>query len=533
MEGPGGRPASRPRRGAPRGVAVRTRAPLPLSWLAAAIAPDAVRGDTDRGVTQICYDSRRAQPGALFVAQPGVHVDGHRFIDGAVAAGSVAVVHSRELSHYAAGVTYLQVTDPAAALSRAAACFHGHPSRELTVVGVTGTNGKSTTAWWIYHLLRSLQVPVGLISTVGADYGAGLGANPEHVTTPLAVETHAALRAMVDCGLEMAVVEASSWGLAPGSKRLADVCFEIGVITNFSHDHLELHGSAAAYLEAKLTLFRGLRGRHAFAVAPPQLAAQVRAVATVPVHVYGRGQDQRSGGATATALHEPDGDAAQAGDVDFLLHLDGEVARCTLAAPGAFNLDNCLAAASVVARWCRRRAADLVAPIAALRLPPGHMEEVDCGQPFRVVVDYAHTPEAFRVTLSYLAGQARHAGGRVIAVFGSAGERDLAKRPQQGRIACQYAELVVLTDEDCRGEDPLAILHQIAAGCPRRTLGVDLVLEVEREAAIACAVAAARPRDVVVLLGKGHEASIIGPGGPRPWDERAAAVAALQAAGYG
>ena len=506
---------------------------LPLSQLAAAIQPDAVRGGTDRVVTQICYDSRRVRPGALFVAQPGVHVDGHRFIDGALAAGSVAVVHSRELHRYAPGVTYLRVSDAAVALSRAAACFYRNPSRALTVVGVTGTNGKSTTAWWIYHLLRHLQVPAGLISTVGCDYGAGLGANPEHVTTPLAVETHAALRAMVDSGLQAAVVEASSWGLANGSRRLADVSFAIGAITNFSHDHLELHGSEAAYLDAKLNLFRGLRGRHSFAVAPPQLAERVRAVTTVPVHVYCQPSDPHRGEATAAVTREPDGGAQPHGRLPFVLHLNGSRARCTLSAPGPFNLANCLAAASVVAHWRGLDAADLATPIAALRLPPGHMEEVDCGQPFRLVVDYAHTPEAFRAALSYLAGVAQDAGGRLIAVFGSAGERDVDKRPQQGRIACQYADLVVLTDEDCRGEDPWAILQEIAAGCSGRTVGVDLVLEVEREAAIAYAVAAARRHDVVVLLGKGHEASIIGPGGPRPWDERAAAVAALRAAGHG
>lgn len=507
--------------------------PLSLARLAAALEPEAVRGSRDRRVTQICYDSRRARPGALFVAQPGVHVDGHRFVPDAVAAGSVAVVHSRPLNHYAAGVTYLRVTDAAAALSRAAACFYRQPARELTVVGVTGTNGKSTTAWWIYHLLRQLGVAAGLISTVGCDYGAGLGTNPEHVTTPLAVETHAALRAMADAGLEVAVVEASSWGLAAGSKRLADVGFDIGVITNFSHDHLELHGSAAAYLDAKLNLFRALRGRGAFAVAPPQLAAQVRAVTAVPVHLYGRDRDPRHGGATATATRPPEAGATEHRGLRFVLHLDGAAADCSLTAPGAFNLDNCLAAAAVAARRGGLQAADLAAPIAALRLPPGHMEEVDCGQPFRVVVDYAHTPEAFRAALSYLADQARSGGGRLIAVFGSAGERDVEKRPQQGRIACRYADLVVLTDEDCRGEEPLAILRQIAAGCRGRTLGADLVLEVEREAAIAYAVAAAQPRDVVALLGKGHEASIIGPRGARAYDERGAAVTALQAAGYG
>ena len=508
--------------------------PLSLARLAAALEPEAVRGSSDRRVTQICYDSRRVRPGALFVAQPGAHVDGHQFIPGAVAAGSVAVVHSRPLNHYAAGVTYLHVADAAAALSRAAACFYRHPARELTVVGVTGTNGKSTTAWWIYHLLRHLGAAAGLISTVGCDYGAGLGTNPEHVTTPLAVETHAALRAMVDAGLEAAVVEASSWGLAAGSKRLADVGFDVGVITNFSHDHLELHGSAAAYLDAKLNLFRVLRGSGAFAVAPPQLAAQVRAVTAVPVHLYGRDRDPRLGGATATAARASGaGGGTAPGGRRFVLHLEGTAAECSLTAPGAFNLDNCLAAAAVAARYRGLQAADLAAPIAALRLPPGHMEEVTCGQPFRVVVDYAHTPEAFRAALSYLADQARSGGGRLIAVFGSAGERDVEKRPQQGRIACRYADLVVLTDEDCRGEEPLAILRQIAAGCRGRTLGADLVLEVEREAAITRAVAAARPRDVVALLGKGHEASIIGPRGARAYDERGAAVAALRAAGYG
>lgn len=505
--------------------------PISLARLAAAIEPVAVRGGTARGITQVCYDSRGARPGALFVAQPGVHADGHRFIDGAVAAGSVAVVHERAPDHYAPGVTYLQVTDAAAALSRAAACFYRNPANELAVVGVTGTNGKSTTAWWTYHLLRSLQVPAGLISTVGSDYGAGLGANPEHVTTPLAVETHAALRVMADAGLEAAVVEASSWGLAAGSKRLADVSFDCGVVTNFSHDHLELHGSADAYLDAKLNLFRALRGADAFAVAPPQLAAQVRAVTAVPVLVFGRdlGPHAGAGGVTDAAARAP----VAGGGQRFVLHLGGATAECTLNAPGAFNLDNCLAAAAVAARRCGTQAAGLAAPIAALRLPPGHLEEVDCGQPFRVVVDYAHTPEAFRAALSYLAGQARRGDGRVIAVFGSAGERDVEKRPQQGRVACRFADLVVLTDEDCRGEDPAAILRQIAAGCRGRTIGEDLVLEVDRQAAIACAVAAARPGDVVALLGKGHEASIIGPHGPRAWDERAAAVAALQAAGYG
>ena len=192
-----------------------------------------------------------------------------------------------------------------------------------------------------------------------------------------------------------------------------------------------------------------------------------------------------------------------------------------------------MAAASVVTRQCGVRAAELSGPIGALRLPPGHLEELDLGQPFRLVVDYAHTPEAFRATLSLLAEDARKSGGRVIAVFGSAGERDLAKRAMQGRVADQYAELIVLTDEDCRGEDPAAILRHIAAGCAGRSAGDDLILEVDRRTAIARAVMAARPGDVVALLGKGHEASMIGPDGARPWSERAAAEDALRAAGWG
>ena len=511
--------------------------PLPLSRLVAALRPDAVRGRVDRPVTAICYDSRTVRPGAAFFAQPGAHVDGHRFIDDAVAAGAVAVVHGRDLDsgqvrEHGDGVTWIRVADPAAALSAGAACFFGHPGRELTLVGVTGTNGKSTTAWMIYDLLRALQVPAGLISTVGVDYGAGLVANPEHVTTPLAVEMHAALRAMADASLRTAVVEASSWALAGGSRRLADVRFDSGVLTSFSHDHLELHGTAAAYLAAKLNLFRALRGGGC-AVAPPHLAEQVRAVTTVPVYAFGVAAARGTGGARWACRAEVDGGGGERGALRFALHLDGQEAPAALAVRGRFNLENCMAAASVVARQCGVPAARLSGPIGALRLPPGHLEEVDLGQPFRLIVDYAHTPEAFRATLSLLAGDAREAGGRVIAVFGSAGERDPAKRAMQGRAADRYAHLIVLTDEDCRGEDPEAIVREIAAGCPGRRDGDGLILELDRRTAIARAVAAARRGDVVALLGKGHEASMIGPDGARPWSERGAAEDALRAAGWG
>ena len=510
--------------------------PLPLSRLVAALRPGAIRGRVDRPVTAICYDSRAVRPGAAFFAQPGAHVDGHRYIDAAVAAGAVAVVHSLEpdsvrLRAQRPGVTWIRVADPAAALSAGAACFFGHPGRELTMIGVTGTNGKSTTAWWIYGLLQALGLPAGLVSTVGVDYGAGLTANPEHVTTPLAVEMHAALRAMVDAGLRTAVVEASSWALAGGSKRLADVRFDSAVLTSFSHDHLELHGTAAAYLAAKLNLFRALRGGGC-AAAPPHLVREVDAVTAGRVYAFGIADAGAPSAAPWACRAAPGGGGTREAQ-RFTLHLDGRQAAATLAARGRFNLENCLAAASVTARQYGVAADDLGAAIGTLRLPPGHLEEVDLGQPFRLIVDYAHTPEAFRATLSLLADEAGDRGGRVIAVFGSAGERDPDKRAMQGRVADRFAGLIVLTDEDCRGEDPRAILRDIAAGCPGRTDGDDLIVEVDRRTAIDRAVAAARRGDVVALLGKGHEASMIGPDGARPWSERAAAEDALRAAGWG
>ena len=516
--------------------------PLPLSRLVAALRPGAIRGRVDRTVTELCYDSRSVRPGAAFFAQPGAHVDGHRFIDAAVAAGATVVVHSRDpgggrVRERARDVTWIRVADATAALSAGAACFFGHPCRELTMVGVTGTNGKSTTAWMIYDLLRALQVPAGLISTVGVDYGAGLVANPEHVTTPLAVEMHAALRAMVDAGLRTAVVEASSWALSGGSKRLADLRFDSGVLTSFSHDHLELHGTAAAYLAAKLNLFRMLRPGGGGAVAPPHLVGQIRAVTPAPVYAFGIAEAGGGAGVPwacrAGVAGSDRGDGDDQGRQRFTLHLDGAAVPASLAARGRFNLENCLAAASVVARQYGVPGARLSGPVGALRLPPGHLEEVDVGQPFRLIVDYAHTPEAFRATLSLLAEEAAGAGGRLIAVFGSAGERDVDKRAMQGRAADRFADLVVLTDEDCRGEDPHAILRDIAAGCPRRRGGDDLILEVDRRTAIARAIEAARSGDVVALLGKGHEASMIGPDGARPWSERGAAEDALRAAGWG
>ena len=218
--------------------------------------------------------------------------------------------------------------------------------------------------------------------------------------------------------------------------------------------------------------------------------------------------------------------------LDFLLQIDQESAQTTLNMPGLFNLENCLAATAVVSRYHYNRIEELLSPISKLRLPAGHMEEVSIGQPFRVIVDYAHTPESFHATLSCLADQAQNTGGKLIVVFGSAGERDIHKRPLQGYIACQFASLVVLTDEDSREEDPLQIVEQIVSGCTSKKKNTDIFIEINREVAINYAINAASPHDVVVLLGKGHENSIIGPTGPRPWNERKVALAALHRAGY-
>ena len=503
----------------------------PLSSLIPSINPIKINGSLNINISSICYDSRLTVPGCLYVPQTGSKVDGHTFIDEAIKKGARAVLYCKEHVSFSKDITYLKVKNTTVALSAASASFYDFPSKQLPVIGITGTNGKSTTSYMIYQLFKSLGISCGLISTVHSDIGRGIRPNPDHVTTPLSLELQKSLYQMIGSKLEIAVVEASSWGLSNTSNRLRDVEFQSGVFTNFSHDHIDLHGNEREYFNSKLNLFRKINSQSGFAIAPPELKIKIKKVTKAPIYLFGKRTscDIKNDEYNFNWACQINKFSENNTGVVFDIEAANERIQIKSKLLGYFNVLNCLAAISVVLRYCKIPLSDLSTAISSILLPPGHMEEIILGQPFRVIIDYAHTPHAFEATLSYLRNKTF---GRVISVFGSAGERDILKRPMQGRIACKYSDIVILTDEDCRTEDPNQILNDIAAGCTEEKEKTNLILEPDREKAISYALKIAQRNDSVILLGKGHEASMIQGTKSHNWNEKSFAEATLQKIGF-
>jgi UDP-N-acetylmuramoyl-L-alanyl-D-glutamate--2,6-diaminopimelate ligase len=494
------------------------------------------RGPASAPIEGLAYDSREVRPGFLFFALPGLHADGRRFVPAAIAAGARAVIHRDELDSYDGSVSYLRVADPRFAMSPVSASFYGRPSRDLAVVGVTGTEGKSTTVYLIYQLLKLAGFRAGFFSTVMSDTGKGEEPNPEHQTTPEATAVQRMLAAMRDSGLGYAVVEASSHGLSPRTNRLGDVDFDAGIMMNVTREHLEFHGTWEQYRTDKANLFRAigraspklLGGREvpSFGIANADDAScdYFRAATDRPVRTFSAAGDAR---ADLYALEL----SVDSGGESFTLveSLGGRRQRARLELPGAFNVGNALAALLAVSGLTGKTMGDLVPLLPRLRPVRGRMTAVEFGQGFEVVVDYAHTPSSFQTIFPPLRARVK---GKMICVFGSGGERDVEKRPRQGRIAADWCDIVILSDEDPRGEEPMTLLEEIAAGCPELARGERLFLIPDRKAAIRKAFSLAGPGDLVALLGKGHENSIIYASGTIPYDEIGAAEEALRELGY-
>lgn len=493
-----------------------------VSALTAGINITERSGSQDPEITSLVYDSRHAEPGSLFFALKGLHADGHAYIPQAVEAGAAAVVHSDTLQERRPGVLYLQVPDTRRAMSPVAAEFYDHPSREMEVIGITGTDGKSTTVSFIHQLLQLSGVRTGFLSTVQFDLGTGAQKNSLRQSTPEAPEVHRILRAMREAGCSHAVVEATSHGLSPRNNRLGDVAFDTGVLTNISHEHLEFHKTLEQYMDDKANLFRALPEHGAAVINRDEPHRAVFAEAAgAPVFTYsltGQEADLRAG----DIREEDDGQR-------FTLQWGGMSRESSLAMPGRFNVENALAALLAVSKGNAAYIEELLQLLPLLKPVKGRMVPVDQGQPFRVLVDYAHTPGSFQKLFPMLRSIV---SGRLIPVFSSAGERDLEKRPVLGEIASRYADLLILADEDPRGEEPLAVLRDVARGCRGRREGEDLLLIPDRKSAIRRAFTLAREGDMVVLLGKGHEGSIIYADGPIPWDEETEARRALEEMGY-
>lgn len=486
-----------------------------LGALTDAVAPERVVGIPVGEVRALAYDSRAVEPGTLFFAVPGIHVDGHDFAAVAVAAGAIGVVVERELADLP--VPQLVVDRTRRALADAADAWFGRPSEQLTVIGVTGTDGKSTVTALTAEMLRWSGRNPGQVGTVFTGIGTSIDPNETRGTTPEALELQELLARMVAAGNDSVVMEATSHGLALGRTR--NCRFDIGVVTTVTSEHLELHGTVEAYRAAKARLVE--EAPIAILNADDASFGYFRERARDRIITYGIETD--------ASLQGLDLEADATGTT-FRLASPRWSGTVRVALPGRFNVSNALAALGVG----EALGLDLAQAARALNDTagvPGRMERIEAGQPFSVVVDYAHTADALRKVLEVLRPLT---GGRLITVFGSAGERDPTKRGPMGRVAAELADLVIVTDEDPRLEDPRDINEQIAAGA-RAAGAVDgekLWVIDDRRAAIGHAIGLAGKGDVILLAGKGHEASIFHGTEKRPWSDAEAARGALAAAGW-
>lgn len=514
-----------------------------IAELIAELAPSETTGSRSGSVTGICYASDEVAPGAAFVAVRGRKTDGHTFIPDALSRGATLIVGEEPpppslapeyTQEYTPGYTYVRVPNARRALGTLSAAFYGYPTRSMEVIGVTGTDGKTTTANLIDRVISAAGRRTGLMSTVDFKIGNDRWPNNSRFTTLEAPDVQRLLRQMVGGGVEVAVVETTSSGLE--LHRVWGVEYDIAVITNITSEHLEVHGTVENYRRAKAMLFEAVDpAREKNLPATPRVPracvlnaddtsfAYLAPFCRAPIVSYGitRLADIRA--------EEP---ILESGGTSFRVHMPGResfAVRTQLV--GRFNISNCLAALAVGYLH------EIPSPVMAEALAtfsgvPGRMERIEAGQSFAVIVDYAHTAESLEKVLEVLRPLT---AGRLIAVFGSAGERDRVKRPEMGAVGAKLADFSVITDEDPREEDAASILREIAAGAEEigAREGSDFVCIVGRRLAIASAFEMAQPGDTVLLAGKGHEQSLIVGRQKLPWDDRVVARDELMALGYG
>lgn len=473
----------------------------------------------DPEVTGLCYDSRRLKPGDCFVAIPGTHTDGHRYVETALRDGAVAAV----VEHRAAtGWPQILVEDTRRALALMSATFYGHPSRSLTVIGVTGTDGKTTTTTMIHQMLVTAGRAAGSMSTVDIRLGDVVDVNDSRQTTLEALEIQQQLARMRDAGVQNVVIETSSHGLA--LQRVAGVDYDVAVFTNIAHEHLDFHKTIEAYREAKASLID--LTQRSIDKGIVKTAVLNRDDPSYP-YLVDRAIDRRI---TYGVQMEADlkADTVQASPeglaIDAITPLGPLSVRLRLS--GRWNAANALAAAAAGIA-VGLNIDEIREGLERFGGVSGRMERVDLGQPFSVIIDYAHTPQSLEKVLRELRPITK---GKLIAVFGSAGDRDREKRPWMGEIAARLSDYAVFTNEDPREEDAMAIINEIAAGAEEVgwSEGANYARIEDRREGIAHAVKRARPGDTILLAGKGHEGSILIGRGKQPWNEREAAEAAIR-----
>ena len=472
---------------------LRPSSPTPrrLAEVLAEVDGLSVRGSLEGVLVTGCtHDSRAVEAGDLYAALPGAHVHGAAFATQAVEAGAVAVLTDAEgAEQVPSGVPVLVADAPRHVLGDVASWVHGHPSRALTVLGVTGTNGKTTTAFLLEAGLRAAGHRTGLLGTVVTRIGDE--AVPSVRTTPEATDLHALFAAMVEQGVTAVAMEVSSHALSFG--RVDGVRFDVAAFTNLSQDHLDFHADMEDYFAAKASLFTPRRCARGVVNADDPYGRRLLDDPRVPLVSVGAEADWP----VHDVVLRPDGSSFGVGPAAAAVRL-----------PGEFNVSNAaVAAVTLVEAGVDLDAA--VSGVAGLTGVPGRMERVDAGQAFTALVDYAHTPDA---VATLLASVREVTAGRVIVVLGCGGDRDRGKRPLMGRAAVTGADVAILTSDNPRSEDPLAILADMAQP--------DALQEVDRRKAIALAVSMARPGDTVVVAGKGHESGQDVGGVVTPFDDR-------------
>jgi UDP-N-acetylmuramoyl-L-alanyl-D-glutamate--2,6-diaminopimelate ligase len=487
-------------------------------------------GDSGQPVTGVEYDSRRVKPGAVFVAMKGGSTDGNKYVDRAIGAGALGIITDSSptfdrLLVYQAGLPALEVEQGRLALAQASAAFFGHPEKKLAATGITGTNGKTTTAFLTEALLNAAAHTTVLVGTI--EYHVAGQVRPSVHTTPESRELVELMAEGAARGATELVTEVSSHGLDQG--RAAGLEFDVAVFTNLTRDHLDYHGTMEKYFAAKRLLFDGT------VYPPPRVAvlnahdphssrlatAANRAGAEVRTYGIGKG-DWRAAHHTLTPGGAVLDLETPAGSARVTSHLAGEV-----------NILNLLAAFTAAhARGVPF--ADLVEFVPRLLPVPGRFQSVDAGQPFTVIVDYAHTDDALRNLTALARQMTAHTGKRVITVFGCGGDRDRTKRPKMGQAAGEGSDFVVATSDNPRSEEPLAILAEIEPGlkASARANPIQYTIEPDRAAAIGVALRAAAPGDVVLIAGKGHEKEQILGFTTIPFDDAEVALSTLAELGY-
>jgi UDP-N-acetylmuramoyl-L-alanyl-D-glutamate--2,6-diaminopimelate ligase len=494
---------------------------MSLAKLVVELPSARVQGGADVPIQSITSDSRQVQPGSLFVAYPGVAVDGHDYIGQALGNGASAVIAEKRIRKLP--VPLVIVPNGREALAHVSAAWHGFPARQLTVVGVTGTDGKTTTCNLLHSILATAGRRAGLVTTVNAIIGERVMDTGLHTTTPDAPDVQGYLAEMVAAGMEIAVLEATSHGLE--QHRVAACDFDVAVVTNVTHEHLDIHGSLKAYQQAKSRLFQHLM----IGYRKPGMAkvavlnaddGSYQYLRRIPADRHVAYSIEGSTDVVATGIRRSAADtrfAVQAPESDFELRT---------ALVGDYNISNILAAT------CAALALDV--PVAAIQEGVwdmqglvGRMERIDEGQAFLAIVDFAHTPNALERALT---AARTLTDGRVIAVFGSAGERDVAKRAWMGEIGGRLADVTVLTAEDPRTESVADILDEMARGAESAgALRGETYYQVEdRAEAIQFAVDLAEPGDLVLTCGKGHEQSMCYGTEETPWSEHESLRTALR-----